>query len=330
MQRRVNATVKPKELGKKRLASSGYREDGLVRSSKLGLNRACSIWCSIHDCEGQIVNPAIGALRLKSSALSICFVDADWNAIEAQVRIARPINVLRDNAGTQSMIDTVVIDCEIEGIFHYAFLTRDHLSKLGFEKYVTTNTNILELMSEALPSLKYRWLVAISSGAIYEPITRKLSEDINTNPYGFLKIFEENSLKKISGDHGSNCVIGRLWASSGSLMPLDRKYALSDFIYQGVTSNQILVNSSHEVWRRYIDAQDFISVLHRMAIEGLNQTIDSSGELIEIGDLASKIGLLTTAEVVRSNSGPLSAADLYYPEGVEMQQLAQKYFAFHF
>jgi len=137
--------------------------------------------------------------------------------------------------------------------------------------------------------------------------------------------FEENLLMKHSSHHDSNCVIGRLWASSGSLMPLDRKYALSDFIYQGVTSNQIKVNSSHEVWRRYIDAEDFISVLHAMAREGLNQIIDSSGELIEIGDLASRIGLLTMAKVVRPNSGPLSTADLYYPEGFEMQQLAQNY-----
>ena len=217
------------------------------------------------------------------------------------------------------------IDCEIEGIFHYAFLTRDHLRNLGFENYVTTNRAILELISEALPSLKYRWIVGISSGAVYEPVTRKLSDDIHTNPYGYLKIIEENLLTRLSRDKDRNCVIGRLWASSGSLMPLDRKYALSDFIYQGVTSNQISINSLHQVWRRYIDAQDFISVLHRMAREGLNQTIDSSGELIEIGDLASKIGLLTMAKVVRPNSDHLSTADLYYPEGFEMKQLVLNY-----
>jgi nucleoside-diphosphate-sugar epimerase len=226
---------------------------------------------------------------------------------------------------SESLDSLKSVDHEIEGIFHFAFLTRDYLSKMGFEKYVKTNGTILEVMSQALSHVKYRWIVAVSSGAVYEPSTRRLSEDIKTNPYGFLKISEENLLKKLSSASDSNCVIGRLWASSGSLMPLDRKYALSDFIYQGVTSNQISVNSSREVWRRYIDAQDFISVLHTMAREGLDQTIDSSGELIEIGDLASRIGLLTMAKVARPNFSPLSTADLYYPEGFEMQHFAKEY-----
>ena len=217
------------------------------------------------------------------------------------------------------------LDCDLEGVFHFAFLTRDHLSNLGFEKYVTTNGAILELMSKALRRLKYRWIVAVSSGAVYDPATGQLSEDITKNPYGYLKISEENLLKNLSGNVDANYVIGRLWASSGELMPLDRKYALSDFIYQGLTSNQIFVHSAHEVWRRYMDAENFISVLHMMAREGLNQTLDSSGELVEIGQLASKIGLVTTAEVVRSKSDPRSSPDLYYPEGFEMQRLAQVY-----
>ena len=226
---------------------------------------------------------------------------------------------------SESLTMIKTIDFKIEGIFHYAFLTRDHLTSLGFDRYVETNMAILELISEALKQLKYDWIVAVSSGAVYDPETRELSRDIITNPYGFLKISEESLLKKLSSEQDSNCIIGRLWGSSGLLMPLDRKYAISDFIYQGLTTDQISVTSVHEVWRRYIDAQDFISVLHMMAKQGLTQTLDSSGELIEIGGLASKIGVLTTAEVVRPNSGVVRSPDLYYPEGLEMRALAQTY-----
>ena len=75
---------------------------------------------------------------------------------------------------SESLDSIKSLDCDLEGVFHFAFLTRDHLSNLGFEKYVSINGTILELMSKALRRLKYSWIVAVSSGAVYDPATGQL------------------------------------------------------------------------------------------------------------------------------------------------------------
>lgn len=213
----------------------------------------------------------------------------------------------------------------VEGIFHFAFLTRDYVQKLGLTDYLRINRSILELLSRALPHMNYNWIVGISSGAVFDPSTENYALDPNQNPYGFLKLQEETLLRNHSETSGSNCMIGRLWASSGNLMPIDRKYALSDFIYQGLTSDRIIVNSSHEVWRRYMDAQDFIQALHIAAKQGKNLILDSNGELIEIGTLASKIASITSSEMVRLSSGANSSPDKYYPEGAQMSLLIEEF-----
>ena len=217
------------------------------------------------------------------------------------------------------------IDEEVEGIFHYAFLTRDFVNKFGLNQYVAINNSILEKVAVALTSLKYGWVVGVSSGAVFDPGTNNLATDINLNPYGYLKLREESLLVDLSNQAGANCVIGRLWASSGHLMPIDRKYAISDFIYQGLTSQLIEVKSDHKVWRRYMDAEDFINVLHTLAMKGFSKLLDSTGDLVEIRSLASKIGLVTNARVKTLDNLPSSPPDLYYPEGDEMSELITKY-----
>jgi UDP-glucuronate decarboxylase len=226
---------------------------------------------------------------------------------------------------SSSLEKVSLLNREVKGIFHYAFLTRDFINKYGIDQYVATNNSILDLISGALLNLSYKWVVGISSGAVFDLDTHELAKDIKQNPYGFLKLREESLLQELSERSGANCVIGRLWASSGNLMPIDRKYAISDFIFQGLTSDEIRVKSRHQVWRRYMDAQDFISVLMLMAEQGLNEILDSAGELVELGELASKIGFLTSSKIMRSDSEYISSSDLYYPEGTEMQEVVQKY-----
>jgi len=226
---------------------------------------------------------------------------------------------------TESLDRMSIINSEVEGVFHFAFLTRDYVSKYGLDKYVAINNSILDITADALKKIRYKWVVGVSSGAVFDQGTNALARDINKNPYGFLKLQEESMLQQISMQAGANCVIGRLWASTGRLMPVDRKYAISDFIYQGLTSNLITVQSGHQVWRRYIDAQDFMEVLGKMAANGLNRVLDSSGSLVEIGELAAMVGLLTSSEVSRIDKRSSPESDLYYPKGGEMDSFVQEF-----
>ena len=209
-----------------------------------------------------------------------------------------------------------------EGVFHFAFLTKDFIRKIGFAKYVQTNQGILLKMDRFLQGSEFKWIVSVSSGAVFDSPKGKLTSNLEKNPYGYLKLKEENLLLTHAETSNSASVVGRLWGCTGFAMPIDRKYAISDFIFQGLETNQINVTSCHEVWRRFIDAQNFIEILHGTALGGVSSTMDSAGELVEIGELARKIGDEVGAVVVRPKYDGVSSGDYYYPEGSEMQSKA--------
>lgn len=252
-------------------------------------------------------------LKLDLSAEVLCYSSRERDIQLSDGEIVR----------SRSLKEISRIRQRVHGVFHFAFLTRDFVSTYGVDKYVAVNLSILDFVSTALQRMSYSWIVGVSSGAVFDPGTHNQATDINRNPYGYLKLLEEKLLQEVTTSRSANCVIGRLWGSSGYLMPVDRKYAISDFIYQGLTSDQIQINSSYKVWRRYMDAQDFIAVLHKMADSGMNRVLDSAGDLVEVGQLATKIALITNSDVVRQDDGDISNPDLYFPSGDEMRAVVQ-------
>jgi nucleoside-diphosphate-sugar epimerase len=209
-----------------------------------------------------------------------------------------------------------------EGIFHFAFLTRDFIGKIGYTNYVQTNQGILLKMDSFLHGSDFKWIVSVSSGAVFDSPNGKLTSSLTKNPYGYLKLQEEKLLLAHAERSYSASVVGRLWGCTGFAMPPNRKYAISDFIIQGLETDQINVTSCHEVWRRFIDAQNFIKILHMTALDGVSRTMDSAGELVEIGELARKIGDELGAVVIRPEYDGISIGDYYYPDGLEMQAKA--------
>ena len=210
---------------------------------------------------------------------------------------------------------------DIEGLFHFAFLTKDFVEKVGLEEYVNINTSILETLSDVLARIKYQWSVSVSSGAVFDKPGGSLAKDVDSNPYGFLKLNEEKLLLDSAQLSGATSVVGRLWGCTGSSMPVDRKYAISDFIYQGLTTDSIQVQANHEVWRRYIDGQDFIRILHKIAILGKSTTLDSAGDLIEVGELAEKVANKLGVNVSRAKIDVTIESDNYFPN----DQLMKRY-----
>jgi len=232
--------------------------------------------------------------------------------------------VLKDGTSLQALPLEGISSCtdSVEGIFHFAFLTRDYVAKLGIQNYLEMNASILKILEEYLGAMEFKWVVSVSSGAVFEPGTKTLTSNRDLNPYGFQKRQEEEVLRKISESKGATAVTGRLWACTGVDMPIDRKYAISDFIFQALTRKQIVVESNREIWRRYIDASDFISVLHGLAVKGKGGVIDSAGSLIEIGELAQIIGIFTRVQIERPAIDITLIPDKYFPDGLAMSQEA--------
>ncbi len=213
----------------------------------------------------------------------------------------------------------------IDGIIHLSFLTRDKLNDVSSSTYVEINKKITNQAVNLVKRLKPNWVVNVSSGAIFDAKTKKIEENLDTNPYGFLKALEERELSRASQEIGANLVIGRLWGASGTLMPLNRAYALSDFIYQALKNEKIIIQSNKQVFRRYVDSEIFMGVLIESALTGESSVLDSGGPIVEIGNLASIIAeSLDVKKIIRPE--PLSVeVDDYYPRSEQFEEAAIKF-----
>jgi nucleoside-diphosphate-sugar epimerase len=214
---------------------------------------------------------------------------------------------------------------EIDGIIHLAFLTRDKVDSLTFEKYVKVNSKITSKAIELIKTVKPKWVVNVSSGAVFDSRTKELEQNLENNPYGFLKLIEERELKITAHAVGANLVIGRLWGASGTFMPVNRAYALSDFIFQAYKENKIVVKSNKTVLRRYVDSEVFMGVLIESALIGRDLVIDSGGPLVEIGELASAIGEAFKVEEILRPKILSTEIDDYYPRGEQFSTFASEF-----
>ena len=202
---------------------------------------------------------------------------------------------------------------EVEGLVHLAFLTRDKLKNMSSSEYLYKNRQITQRACSLILDHKPNWVLTVSSGA-----TQNSDE---ANFYGQLKLEEENALNNACESSGSTLVIGRLWGATGFLMPINRNYAISDFICQGLETGKINVNSRYEVWRRYVDADQFMHLLYSKALVGDSVIINSGGPKIEIGDLAKKIAfnLGIKDQVFRNLETDSQLIDDYFFSGNEYE-----------
>ena len=163
----------------------------------------------------------------------------------------------------------------------------------------------------------------VSSGAILDRESGEIERDVEKNPYGFCKRIEELLLADAAKSVGANIVIGRLWGASGEQMPPNAEYALSDFIESARLKNEIQIKSGGEVFRRYLDAGEFMEVLVKLAVSGESRVLDSGGEVIEIGELSQLVGGHFPGVLV-SRSKTLTDIDDYYPRAQDFNELAKE------
>ena len=211
----------------------------------------------------------------------------------------------------------------LEGFIHLAFLTRDKLKSLNFNDFIRINLELISKACQLIERNKPKWVVVVSSGAILDRKSGEIESDIEKNPYGFCKRIEELLLADAAKRVGANIVIGRLWGASGEQMPPNPEYALSDFIESARLKNEIQIKSGGKVFRRYLDAGEFMEVLAKLAISGESRVLDSGGEVIEIGELSQLVvGHFPGTSVSRSKS--LTDIDDYYPKEQDFNDLAKE------
>ena len=211
----------------------------------------------------------------------------------------------------------------LEGFIHLAFLTRDKVSTIGFAEFVSKNISLISKACQIIETSKPKWVVLVSSGAILDRNSGEEETDIMKNPYGFCKRIEEALVLQSAQKVGANVVIGRLWGATGEFMLHNPAYAISDFIQTAHTKRKIEIKSGGLVFRRYVDAGEFMETLIRAAILGEHTILNSGGAKIEIGELAKLVSNeFSGVEISRPKQQ--DGIDDYFPSGDEFERLALK------
>lgn len=173
---------------------------------------------------------------------------------------------------------TIVIDC--------AFLTRDFLLKMTLDKYVMTNQTLINNLLFVAGLNSVSRVITISSGAAVEAALKD-NASVESDPYGMLKLQLEEQLAQIATRNSLHLVVARAWSVSGSLVRKPKNYAFSDLILQA-QKGEVSISSTHEVWRRYCSAEEFLAVAVAIS-ETRSCVFSSGGELIEVQDLAKVV-----------------------------------------
>lgn len=225
---------------------------------------------------------------------------------------SRGLKVISD--GPKNIYGSMLQGCkefEPNIVIDSAFLTREKIQVLGTETYISINKTLINQALEISELKSVERFIGISSGAARRPLTSRptaLLED----PYGALKSEYENLLTTSDLRLKKGSVLLRAWSMSGPHVRNPELFALFDLIKQS-KSRIMRVRSDARVYRRYSDVEDLLAV--GLASTTGGHTVDSGGELVEIGDLAKMIKevLGATAEIHREVTS--SEDDHYYSDG---------------
>lgn len=202
--------------------------------------------------------------------------------------------------------------------------------KRMYELNVRAMTNVIEFATrhETPPSVLFT-----SSGAVYgdmpidlerfpEGWTRFSSSPSLSSAYAEGKIAAESLL--VDATSKGKCVglIARLFAFSGVHLPLDRHFAIGNFVRDVISTQTISVRGDGSPIRSYMDGQDMAQWLLRIIDAGSPSDIYHVGSerAISIRNLATLVGeryqLLTETSVkinVLGQTSPLDGVSRYVP-----------------
>lgn len=215
----------------------------------------------------------------------------------------------------ESFQPTVVIDC--------AFLTRERLSEVGHDKYISINQQLIEDSISIAKLSSVRKYLGFSSGATVHLAGLK-DFSLEENPYGALKRVFESRISRLSGELETDISVARVWSVTGTYSTKPGTFAISDLIRQA-RSGRIIIRAPHPVFRRYCAIEDVLAI-GLQNHETFSPTIfDSGGELVELQELAEVIRAVVNpdAKIFREFEKSLMP-DSYHSEGTQWDSLIKQ------
>lgn len=174
-------------------------------------------------------------------------------------------------------------------IAHLAFVTRERGRGRSISEVEASNAELFLRFALAarIPSL---------TGALY--VSSGAALQLEPDSYGQQKLRQEEKSHCLAKELGLNIGIARVWSVSGRFCTKPNEFLFYDLIRQALDpeSNLIKVLSNKIIWRRYVDASQFLGACLDQLIRGKGGVWNSGGDLISNVQLAEKVRSLLAPE----------------------------------
>ena len=177
--------------------------------------------------------------------------------------------------------DGILEDFAPDCVVHAAYLTQEHLKTVDRNGFMDTNQWMCDVVFRAMHSESLKAVLFVSSGASIQK---------QKNLYGMQKAQHEKQFKRIALETDTHLLIARAWSLSGAFCTKPDQFLFYDLISQALMNDVIRVQSENAVWRKYVDAGEFLYACYLGLLMGEQGSIDSGGSLVEAVDLAREVG----------------------------------------
>ncbi len=214
---------------------------------------------------------------------------------------------------------TLLLDC--------AYPTQDQVVALGAGSYVEAVLDLRASVGAALERIRPTACISLSSGAA-RVVAEGRPAAPRTRIYGAMKRLDELTMLDRCPELGVRLCIARVYAASGPHMTKPGTYALGDLIAQARRGGPLEVRAAHPVRRSYMLAEDVLAIAILAALEadpGAPVLFETGGEVIELGELARRVGVVVCGSEleVRRPRPTGASADEYVGDPTLMEELAR-------
>ena len=215
---------------------------------------------------------------------------------------------------------------------NFAYLTKDKVDRQQHGEYQRLATILNKSIADLVMNVKPLSFLFMSSGAA-SLVENNQAETEEMRIYGEQKLSDEIFFGDICNRNNVKFLAPRLYSIGGPFVNKVRLYALSDFILQGLETNNIVIKAQKPVYRSYCHVYDLMNVLlHEMRVQDklpVSPTLEIGGdEVVEMADLAKNVASVLSIppqNICRLAFDRDLPADLYLANNKNFNELATKH-----
>ena len=272
-----------------------------------------------------VIFGATGWLGRECLALIRNYLKNDFNS--GLILVASKSNVIEigDTKLRVVALDDFPVETKCDLVIDFSFITQEKMSKMGGKEFVLENTKLTQRIRNYIAEVQPSNVYYASSGAA-DPNFLMKTNSPSKKVYGELKLEAEFQLEQICSEIDSQLLINRIWSITGTHMLEPHKYAIGDFVTQALNNKKIVINSSDQILRSYIDAADLFDTCFNYLLDGNYGLLNSGGYVVSLLELANSVSReLNMNEVLTPNLIPKQYDEDYFSPDFDLNNIASTY-----